>query len=396
LYEYLVIGRGLMGSAAFRYLCQASANSAIVGPDEPKDYASHDGVFGAHYDEGRLTHLLGKDPVWGELGRRSFRQYRAIAEASGIQFYHPVGGLVVQDESIESGYFAEAKRVSGGWEEIDLAWLDHQDRQRHFPYLNFPESAQSVWEKSPAGYINPRALIRAQVEAGRRLGGMVIPEMATGLELHGDHVLVTTRSGQKLAAKRALVAAGAFSNDNNLLPRPIALSYKTEFIVLGQVPPSEVARLRSMPTVIYKLDSDHLSDIYMVPPLRYPDGDYYVKMGANTHLDRSLCSMDEIYDWYRRGDSDAMLANMRHAVESMLPGLKSISWHTSRCVPCYTPQRKPFIDKIQEGRLYLAAGGNGSSAYCSDAIGQLAAKLVINNNWGDALDPAYFAVHYAS
>jgi hypothetical protein len=45
------------------------------------------------------------------------------------------------------------------------------------------------------------------------------------------------------------------------------------------------------------------------------------------------------------------------------------------------------------GQVYVATGGNGSSAKSSDAIGQLAASLTWHNAWQDTeLDAALFGI----
>ncbi len=395
MYDYIVVGKGLMGSAAFRYLSAHAPNTLLIGPDEPKELATHDGVFGAHYDQGRLSHLLGKDAVWGVLGERSLQAYAGIEEASGIQFFYPIGGVYVEAPSIATGYFELAKNANDRFESIEVEWLDHQQRKETFPYFNFPEGSRLVWEKMPAGYINPRKMVEAQAAAGQKSGGDVVREMVVDVEDNGDSFTVVSRAGNRYQGRKLLIAAGAFSNGFGLLPKPAAFTYKGEYVILGEIDPAELASIADMPTVIYKLESPYLSDIYMVPPVQYPDGAYYIKMGANTHKDQYPETIEQICDWYRSGDSDAMMPAMKDAITSMIPNLKPLSWRTSRCVICYTAHRKPYIDIVEPDRIYIAAGGNGSSAYCSDAIGKLAAKLTIHNEWRDDLDVAEFAVSFA-
>ena len=45
LYEHIVIGKSVMGSAAARYLSAMGAQVALIGPDEPADRWTHQGVF---------------------------------------------------------------------------------------------------------------------------------------------------------------------------------------------------------------------------------------------------------------------------------------------------------------------------------------------------------------
>ena len=77
----------------------------------------------------------------------------------------------------------------------------------------------------------------------------------------------------------------------DLLPRKLALRVKSETIILAEVPHSEVERLETMPAVNVDYENELLSSIYMLPPIRYPDGRYYVKMGCNNVFDQTLSSL---------------------------------------------------------------------------------------------------------
>jgi len=55
-----VVGLGLVGSAALRYLSAAGHRCVGIGPPEPVDWSRHDGVFASHYDSGRITRRLDK------------------------------------------------------------------------------------------------------------------------------------------------------------------------------------------------------------------------------------------------------------------------------------------------------------------------------------------------
>ena len=91
-----VIGRGLIGSAAARHLSKMGHDVALIGPDEPADFSRHSGVFGSHYDEGRITRTF--DPgvkFWRDVNRASISRYGEISAESGVEFYREVGTLHV-------------------------------------------------------------------------------------------------------------------------------------------------------------------------------------------------------------------------------------------------------------------------------------------------------------
>ena len=92
-FSIIVIGNGLIGSAAARYLAGESDAVALLGPPEPSDWENHDGVFSSHYDEGRITRIMDSNPHWAEFAHRSIDEYPNIEKESGIRFFHPVGCL---------------------------------------------------------------------------------------------------------------------------------------------------------------------------------------------------------------------------------------------------------------------------------------------------------------
>lgn len=77
VYDVCVVGRGLMGSAAARHLAANGANVVAVGPPECNSSRKAEvEIFGAHYDEGRITRRTDPDPVWALLAQRSIGRSR--------------------------------------------------------------------------------------------------------------------------------------------------------------------------------------------------------------------------------------------------------------------------------------------------------------------------------
>ncbi len=393
MFDVLVIGKGLMGSAAARYLQAFGANTAVLGPDEPQNPQTHDGVFASHYDQGRITRRLSKDMTWATLADRSIAQYRALESRSGIHFYEPTGGLYVGPDDGSHAYWQNAAAIG---QRFGVAYdsLFPDELAARLPTLHFPPEFAGILEHAPAGYINPRSLIAAQLADFTQQGGTVLRETAVTVTRHPNYVAVHTKEGNRYEARKLLIAAGGFSNCFGLLERPLPLRLKTETIILAEVDEAEAERLSHMPTVIYAVDSPDLNGIYLLPPILYPDGRFYLKMGCDTRLDQTLPhDVEAIRRWFMSGSSDAMLPAMRAALTHIIPGLQAKSWATKRCLITYTPHGKPFIDAMVPGQVYVATGGNGSSAKSSDAIGQLGASLTWHEEWQDTeLDAALFSI----
>src|ERR1700753_3065246 len=94
--DVAIVGAGMFGAAAGKYLSRAGGDALVMGPEErdpatPIDQFS----FGAHFDEARITRRLGWDPVWQATDARSLDRFRAIEVESGVDFFHECGSLVL-------------------------------------------------------------------------------------------------------------------------------------------------------------------------------------------------------------------------------------------------------------------------------------------------------------
>jgi sarcosine oxidase len=387
MFDILVIGKGLFGAAAARVLSGAGAGVAIVGPDEPAAVETHVGPFASHYDEGRVTRQLGSDLVWSRLAQWAIAEYRALEADSGVPFYTPTGVWHVMPE----GEHAAAVAAIGAALEAPFECVSGGEAGQRSGLLRFPDPYVAFLEGAPAGHINPRALIRAQLTLVKRQGGAIRRDTVVALRRTGRVWTARTATGAEIQAEKALVAGGAFSNAYGLLPAPLPLRVKTETILLVRLGPAEAARLAEMPTVLYEIARPALSGIYLLPPLRYPDGHFYLKMGCNTAADRWPETLEAMRAWFIAGDSEAMLPAMRDALFSFMPGLAPEAASTARCIVCYTSHGRPYLDEVADG-LFVSTGGNGHGAKSSVAIGRLAAARMGVGDWPDAFAPGLFAV----
>ena len=149
-----VIGRGLIGSAAARHLSKMGHDVALIGPDEPADFSRHDGVFGSHYDEGRITRRFDPEPFWVQMNCAAISRYGEISAESGVEFYREVGVLHVG--SSESPNVASVRTITTEAGILCEAYNDAGLAER-FPFLRSTAGMQGYFEPRYAGYISHRA-----------------------------------------------------------------------------------------------------------------------------------------------------------------------------------------------------------------------------------------------
>ncbi|MEM7114411.1 MAG: FAD-binding oxidoreductase [Chloroflexota bacterium] len=387
MFDVVVVGKGLMGSAAFRYLSAELDKVVLVGPDEPENWQSHDGVFASHHDQGRITRVLDADPVWARLAQRSLASYGEIERRSGIRFHHAAGGLRA---SAVSGEVIDSIEQIGNELEADFKRVSAAEVNEKRPFFNFPTSTHILWEHAPAGYINPRSMVAAQVKVGEQQGGVVVRETAVSLKHHADSIEIITDSGQQIRGRKVLLAMGAYTN--MLLPeRPLPLQRRAHMILRAEIDEAEQARLAKMPTLIYVLpEGSAMPNLYMLPPVPYPDGKTYTKLGGSSHWqERIFASWDEIRDWFHSDGDPKEAEALKDVLHQTLPNLQVQAYKTQPCILTYTPHEHPFITQLEKG-LYVATGGCGAAAKSSDEIGHLAALQVMSQPWPKEFMPDDF------
>lgn len=362
-----VIGRGMIGSAAARHLALMGQDVLLIGPDEPRDYASHTGVFASHYDEARITRALDPYPFWSRVSRQSIARYSEIERDSGFSFFTSGGLAMAGPEG--TPYLAKAERGAVR-DNIHFETYRSLSLKRRFPYFSFPDHSVCLFEPLNAGHINPRALVQAQGIAAQKQGAHVITATVTGLQETADGVEIDSTAGH-LSADQVLVAAGGFTN--GILDDPLPLRTYARTILLAEVGPEEQQRLKDMPPLIW-VDAE--KDPYLLPAVTYPDGRTYLKIGGDKE-DVLLETEDDRRAWFRSGGSVEVGQYLTEVLHELVTDLKVETVQIAPCLTTFTDRAAPTIRRLGN-RISVATGGSGKAAKCSDELGRLGALVATN------------------
>ncbi|ARO24942.1 FAD-dependent oxidoreductase [Rhizobium sp. S9] len=375
-FKYIVVGRGLMGAAAARHLARQTDGVAVIGPDEPDDRKAHEGVFASHYDEGRITRTIDPDSNWALLANRSIGRYGEIANESGIDFYREVGCVVIAPNG--SDYLERTRQaaVSLG---VDTRLLDAGGLKTAFPFFAFPAGSAGVFEARGAGHISPRKLVKAQSMLAERAGATVIRDHVVSIREEGGLATVKTAGGLTYRGEKVLLAAGGFSIAENLLPRPVDMTVYGRTITLFEVGEADALRLAAMPSLILDVPGIH---IYLLPPIRYPDGKFYLKIGGDPD-DLILRNDIEMRAWFRTEGRESVRSHLQRIVADLVPDMTPLSISTAACVVSFTESSYPMIGYTSSPAIAVLTGCAGTSAKSSDEIGRLGAELLLSGRIGE-------------
>ncbi|MCV3736810.1 FAD-dependent oxidoreductase [Rhizobium sp. TRM96647] len=377
-FEFIVVGKGMMGAAAARHLASAGASVALIGPDEPADRMRHDGVFASHYDEGRITRTIDSDADWALLARRSIARYRALEAESGIPFYTEAGCLISGPAPRGEGGYLDAVVAARDRLQVDAPLLDRAQVEARFPRFAIPATSAGVFEADGAGYVNPRGLVAAETVCTEKAGGTVIRREVVSVEAIDKGAAVTLRSGETVVGGRVLVAAGGFSIGEGLLPRAVDLTVKARTVVFAEIAEADLAAFAGMPSWIDESFLPH-EHFYLLPPIRYPDGKCYIKIGGDP-ADIVLPDAAAVRAWFRTEGNPAAAAHLRRVLARAMPDLAPVSFSSAPCVTTFTAHGYPYAGFADGERIALLAGGCGAAAKSCDEIGRIGADLLVRGH----------------
>ena len=376
----IVIGAGMMGSAAARHLALMGAKVALVGPDEPLDKATHPGVFASHYDAARITRKIDTRPNWARFSQAAIARYAEIEKAGGTAFYHPVGTIVAGPEEGPASAFILDALKNAQADGFPFEPLRGDALHARFPAFRFPPGVLALFEPDQAGWIDPRAHVRAEITAATALGVTHCRTEALRLDETAAGVTVHCADGTALTGGKAIVACGPFSKADGLLPDPLPMRVYARTVAFFELAEAEAARLADMPSVIY-VPPEGKTDPYILPPVRYPDGKTYIKIGGDP-ADQELTTVAEMKDWFRTNGDPVAGQFIADTLLGLMPDLAYESITFGSCATSFSPHGNPFIYHQTNGIMALTAG-NGAAAKCADELGRLGALVALGEDLPD-------------
>ena len=151
--------------------------------------------------------------------------------------------------------------------------------------------------------------------------------------------------------------------------------------------------LSAMPSVIYHQSEEIDGSVYILPPIKYPDGRTWLKIGQSSG--HSMVDPEQnLISWFQ-GIGDADIAEwLSEKLSKVLPSTEFISHHTSSCVTTKSQSGTQFIDKFDGTEVYSCLVGEGQAAKSADELGRIAAHKVLYGRVPAEYDDFDFRIKY--
>ncbi|XP_055948441.1 uncharacterized protein LOC129981570 [Argiope bruennichi] len=396
VYDLCIVGAGMFGSAAARH---ASTNSrlkvCLIGPREPTVEESKDRkIFSSHYDEGRIVQIMEENTHLTVLSKHSISRFPETEKMSGIKFYNPVGFLLASEKENKNMINLTQTLLSHNIPFLDLS--DNDAFKKRFPYLQLESCDCRLFDANGAGYVSARKLVEAQKKVASSQGCKIIEDIVCEVnDLDGGIHKIITEKNKIIKAKKVLICAGAFTNYNRLQPvGKVKMIINKETVAMLRLSEQEAKNLSSMPSMTYFMKRDDLPHLlngaYILPPMQYPDGQYYLKAGRDGILPRSTePSLEEVQKWYNNDGDVELVDQLLCLLKQLLPNVKFEQVGSKTCLTCHNSTGLPYVDCVTP-TISIAAVGNGCGAVICDEIGRIAAELSTSGKWVSELPKSLF------
>jgi glycine oxidase len=255
-YDVAVIGAGVIGLASAWRAAQRGLHTLVVDARDPGTGAT--GVAAGMLAP--VTEATFGEQELLELNLDAARRYGGfvaeLEQETGIETgYRPCGTLAVATDRDEAELLRQLHRFQRSLG-LEAEWLRGSDCRKLEPGLT-PRVAGGI-RSGIDHQVNPRSLSMALARALERANGDLRPRVAAGLIVEGDRVSgIALQSGERIAARQVVVAAGWRSGEIAGLPAPARVPVRP---VKGQI-----LRLRGAATAPLASRVVRTPEVYLVP-----------------------------------------------------------------------------------------------------------------------------------
>jgi len=344
--DVVVVGGGVMGSAAAWQLAARGADTVLLERFEP----GH--VRGASHGASRMFRYAYTDPLYVELVARTLPLWRDVEAAAGVPLLDVTGG-VDHGEASRLQAIAAALDAAG----VPGQWLDPDDAAKRWPGLRF--DTQVLYHAQGA-----------RVDADAAVGALQQLAVAAGARVQHRARVTRVEPGEvsvgadTYRARRIVVTAGAWTR-SLLGERLIALPP----LRVTQEQPLHFAPLieGEWPSFIHHRGAD-LAPFQFVYGMRTPGEG--VKVGF--HHAGPECDPDA-RDF---APEPSRLATLLDYIAEWVPGVDVEAWTPISCTYTSTDNEDFVIDAVDG--LVVAAGFSGHGFKFAPLVGQLLADLALD------------------
>ena len=330
LYEYCVIGNGLIGAALALELSYKSRSVCVLGAA----YGQDGRYYSSHEDDSRIARCWHSDPYWENLARRNIEKLQALAQTTALPLFRRTPVLYNYSPGYKPSGQSVVKRTSN-----------------HNPY-----AGRFEFEDVAGGIIDPRIYIAALNQEARKRNAVVLECVVRSMCWKDGKAAINTSTGE-IQAKRVIEARGIHTPQAQVTGK-ILLYVET---ASGQLRYPFCFVDRQCSTEIFE-------DAYGIVDYRTSGNNLVSKFGFSERQPVRLNTAEEIAAWFQTDYqshphiSEAMQLSRRFFAEEVA------RVYAKPCAFVITADQRPIITLAEHHGAIT--GCNGMAAKCCQSLAE--------------------------
>jgi hypothetical protein len=336
VYEYCVIGNGLIGAAAALALARKSSSVCVLGAA----YGEQNQYFSSHEDDSRIARYWHSNTYWENLARRNAVLLQELAEATAVPLFRPVPVLY---------------RYCSQQTATPASVLQRNGDRNLAPQFEYKDQ----W----GGIIQPKAYIAAlNAEASKR-GAVVVQCIVQQITSSASGCTLTTTAGP-IQARRVLEARGIHFDPDTAPP---GLKVVGKIVLYAE---SEINETCSPYCFVdSSIRSNEFDDVYGIVHYKSCGSKLISKFGFSERQPVTLESAEEIAEWFQTDYQNyPYISQAAELVRTRFSSPHSRIIDAKPCAFVHTANGRPVIS-MDEHRCVIA-GCNGMAAKCCQALAE--------------------------
>jgi sarcosine oxidase len=358
-FDVVVIGLGVMGSAALREL--ARRKLSVLGIEQFA--VGHD--RGSSHGATRIIRLAYfEHPSYVPLVQRAYALWRELEASTGQKLLHVTG---VAEMGPPHGELMKGTLASARPHGLPHEVLSATELMRRFPAFRVPADFIAMVQPD-GGYLLAEPSVRALLAQAKHTGAQVRERVTVrGLEPRAGGVRIVI-DGDAIEADAAIVAAGPWLK--SLLPDlPVGLRVTRQ--VTGWFAPLDPARFAPGLFPVFLMESSHGMH-YGFPPV----GESGVKVAKHHHRDESVDPND-----YNRTISTQDESLIRGVLADHIPAANGPLLEAKTCLYTVAPDGDFILDRLPGfPQVIVTSACSGHGFKFAPAIGEALADLATTSS----------------
>lgn len=336
MFEYCVIGNGLIGASVALELAYKSDHVCVLGAV----YGQEDRYYSSHEDDSRIARWWHSDTYWECLARRNATKLRALIETSGLPILRCTPVLY----SYPPGYDPSGPCVK------KKMW-DKNPHAERFEY-------QDLY----GGIIDPRIYIAALNQETRKHRAEVIQCVVRGTRWEDGKAIISSNAGE-FRAKHVVDARGVFFQRERT---------QTDATVVGKIMLYAASDREDAGEPFCFVDgqwhNEAFADIYGIVDYKTIGSNVISKFGFSEREPLKLNNDEEVTSWFQGTYLCHPHLESAKKATAQYYGKNPARIDIKPCAFVTTADRRPII--CMEEHHVAITGCNGMAAKCCQAIAE--------------------------